>query len=288
MATSTANCPCDNSTLANYKSWAQFISNFFTTAGWTQTSDTGQVVWSSAALPTSIASNYEVWKAADSAASTTPIYVKIEYGATSSVVEIRVTVGTGSNGSGTITGPLIGPIVITNNGTYSNQGGTTIPCYASGNAGEIRVMLWQGNSLVETIFGIERSKDTSGAVTTSYFTFLCANAQGTNSFNQQSIVGSSTTAKETNWMTFCCSTGSGTENFTTTASQPIWPLVGSLGNPMLGFGCACGADVGEGATVTVSIYGTNHTYIATKQNSLGNIGRLNLAGATGAVLMRYE
>lgn len=46
--TSIQNLVVDNSSAANFKSWASAISAFFTTCGWTQTADTGQVKWSAA------------------------------------------------------------------------------------------------------------------------------------------------------------------------------------------------------------------------------------------------
>jgi hypothetical protein len=297
MATATANCPVDNSTTTNYRLWAAFISQSFYNFGWTQTSDSGQCtsgsigslpVWSSVAIPVSIATNYEVWKAADTAASTTPIYVKIEYGATSTTVEIRITVGTGSNGSGTITGPNTGTLIVTNAGTYANNGSTAIPCFASGSAGEIRFLMWQGNASFSTIFGIERSKDTSGNITTTYFTFIFACAAGTVA-SQQSILGALITIKEINWITVTCSSNSNSENFNGgTAANPVFPLVGYVGNPMLGFASACANDVGEGAMVTVTIYSSSHTYIAVKSGSYSAIGKLNTNGVSGAALMRYE
>jgi hypothetical protein len=43
--TSIQNLVADNGSVANFKSWAMAISAFFTTCGWTQTADTGQVNW---------------------------------------------------------------------------------------------------------------------------------------------------------------------------------------------------------------------------------------------------
>jgi hypothetical protein len=286
MSTATSNVVCDNSSLANFKSWAQFISNFFATAGWTQTADTGQVNWGTIASVPSSAYVYEIWKAADSQASTTPIYVRMEYGFSATSPRMQITVGTGSNGSGTITGPTMGVYQIT--GNYANQGGTTYPCYASGDAGEIRFMMWQSNTAVETLFGIERSKDSSGAKTTDYFTLNACNATS-NAFIQQSILGSLVTPRELQWMSFGSSNAIATETFNgTTASNPVFPRIGKQGNPMLGWVTTTAADVAEGASVTVSIYGANHTYIATKVNNINQVGQLVASGNSTAVLMRYE
>jgi hypothetical protein len=286
MATATSNVVSDNSSLANFKSWAQFISNFFTTAGWTQTGDTGQVNWGTIASVPSSAYVYEIWKAADSQASTTPIYVKVEYGFSATAPAIRITVGTGSNGSGTITGPTMGPYQVTPN--FANQGGTTYPCYASGDSGEIRFMMWQSNTAAETLFGIERSKDSTGAKTTDYFTLNACNA-ASSAFIQQTILGSLVTPQELQWMSFGSSNAGSTETFNgTTAANPVFPRIGKQGNPMLGWLTATGADVAEGASVTVSIYAANHTYIATKVSNIAQVGKLVANGNSTAVLMRYE
>jgi hypothetical protein len=286
MATATSNVVCDNSSLANFKSWAQFISNFFTTAGWTQTADSGQVNWGTIASVPSSAYVYEIWKAADSQASTTPIYVKMSYGFSTSSPRAEIQVGTGSDGSGNITGATTGVFQFTPNMT--NQGGTLYPCYASGDAGEIRFMMWQSNATVEVVFGVERSKDSTGAKTTDYFTLLIASSPTAQ--YQQTILGALVSPREFNWITVGTTNASVTENFNgTTAANPVFPLIGKLGNPMLGFCVATGADVAEGASVTVSIYGANHTYIATKNGSIASIGRLATSGSNFmAVLMRYE
>jgi hypothetical protein len=157
-------------------------------------------------------------------------------------------------------------------------------------------MMWQTNSAAEVVFGIERSKDTGGAKTTDYATFLAANAIGLTIWVQQSMyTGSSTpTARELNIMTFVSTTVSPqTEFYSVTgkvAANPIVPLVGFPGNQMLGFCSAAAADVAEsnGTVITVSIYGGNHSYLATKQGNLTNIGKLSLSGQNGALLMRYE
>ena len=78
MSTQQSFLVCDSSTLANFKSWAQTISAFFTTATWTQSADTGQVNWSTiASVPGSGAFVYEIWEPND---GLTTFYVKVEYG----------------------------------------------------------------------------------------------------------------------------------------------------------------------------------------------------------------
>lgn len=294
MATATGNYPADNSSLANFKSWAQAISNAFATFGWTQTADTGQVNWSTIAAVPSSTYVYEIWKAADTQAATMPIYVKMEYGFSSTQVAFRVTVGTASNGSGSITGAVNFSALVfgSNDATVANQGSTPIPCFFSGDAGEFRMMMWQGNLNVASAFGIERSKDNTGAKTTDYFTCLQGQAFGTQR-QQSTLLSLISNALETSIVSVGATTGSGTGSFNgTVAAFPVFPLIGKIGNPMLGWMACVGADVGEGATVTVSsVYGGTHTFIATKvggTNGFGRVGWYISGGIAGALLMRYE
>jgi hypothetical protein len=367
MATYTANCPADNSTLANYVSWSTFMSIAFQTFGWVQTNDTGQVMWSGmnltavsvsgsngiytynsltglalangralnitgmthsanngtfvitsftgttftvvnasavaesgstgvvtkiTSLPSSsYVANYEIWQATDSYASTTPIYIKMSYGYSSSAVAIDINTGTSTNGTGTMTGNSSGGQITTSATNQNNNGGTLIPCYASGNAGEIRFMMWQGATNYCNVFGVERSKDTSGNNTTSYFSLLVGfSPTNNNTWFQQTYYNGLATPREFAWLCFVTTSISPTTgNFNgSTAACPVFPLIGYLGNPMLGFAAACAYDVAEGAQLTISIYGSNHNYIASKVGYLANTGSLYQREESGACLMRYE
>src|ERR1019366_10375320 len=95
----------DNSTLANFKNWATAISAFFITAGWTRTSDTGQVNWSTiATVPGAGSFVYEILQTNDGA---TTYYLKVEYGTHndgSNNPAMRFTGGTSTTGTGSISG----------------------------------------------------------------------------------------------------------------------------------------------------------------------------------------
>src|ERR1039458_1237798 len=119
---------------------------------------------------------YSIWVSQDAASSTQPIYVKMAYGNSTSALHLQVTVGSGSNGTATITNPVSSApwdVVYQN----SNNGATTYPCYFSGDAGEFRMFMWQTVAVANgVIFIIERSKDSSGAKTADYFSALVGNA----------------------------------------------------------------------------------------------------------------
>src|ERR1017187_8520427 len=109
--------------------------------------------------PTVPSSTYvnSIWVAQDAAAGTQPIYVKMAYGNSTSAVNIAITPGSGSNGSGTISNAGANtPWVM--GGTTTNSGATTYPCYFSGDSGSFRMYLWQVTSVNNgLLFGICRS-----------------------------------------------------------------------------------------------------------------------------------
>lgn len=303
MSTATGNYVQDNSSLANFKNWAQAISNAFSGFGWTQTADTGQVNWGSIASVPASTYVYEIWKAADALASSMPIYVKVEYGFSSTSPRIRMTVGTGSNGTGTINGQVCDntPWQIDSTGV-TNQGATTFPCYFSGSAGEFRMMMWAQNtpntstSVTQTFFfAIERAKDASGNDAVGYITVFHADngATASNAANngQQTL---NTTAKGKFdggiiGMALTTSSNSGTANGTT-AAFPVFPIFGLIENPCLGLMTCADADVTDQSSCTVAnMYGSTHTYKAFRgQNFSLVIGSRSSAGASMAILMRYE
>lgn len=235
----------------------------------------------------------QIFVAQDVQAATRPEYVKMFYGNSSTAVNIEVTPGTGSDGAGNISGAFNNaPWTLTSQ--TSNNGATTYPCYFSGDAGEFRMFLWQTTSTtVGTMFGIERSKDSSGNKTTDYFSALWANAS-TNVNNYQSTGASGLSPLlygNQSWPMGGCARITTGNTGAVTAAYPVFPLVPptvELGNPMLGFVAIISGDTADGATITVgSLYAGIHTFIVGKENqfssSSGVLGSLNCCPA-----MRYE
>jgi hypothetical protein len=194
MATSQQFLVCDSSTLANFKQWAQAISAFFATASWTQSTDTGQVNWSTiSSVPGSGAYVYEVWQPND---GLTTFYVKMEYGNLSGTnsPNVRITLSTATNGAGTPTG-FVSAQMLMHNGALTPPSTTVqYECDFSGAAGRIGALLWRnGTNNAPGIFAIERSLNSSGAYTSAYVTVvvggLPANASASwVAFGQQSLV----------------------------------------------------------------------------------------------------
>lgn len=93
---------------AGFRVWGKFLSDSFESGGWLKTADTGQVDWTTVARPAiNTAAGYEIRKS-PTQSGYTDFYLKIEYGSGSNVAypAIWFTVGTGSDGAGTLTGTV--------------------------------------------------------------------------------------------------------------------------------------------------------------------------------------
>jgi hypothetical protein len=299
MATSQQFLVCDSSTLANFKAWAQAISAFFATATWTQSADTGQVNWGTiASVPGTNAYVYEIWQPND---GLTNFYVKIEYGNVSGTncPSLRISMGTSTNGAGTLTGFVLGPVSVNQSAFTPPSTTTQYECDFSGAAGRIGAMMWRnGVNGCQQLFAIERSVNSGGAYTSSHVTlYTCGVAANTiRGFFQGSIVfgvGAAPTALATNsaggWVVRVPSVGA---SLAFNGSIPIdtcAPCVGFIDFPCTVVGAASFSDVAEGVTFAATLYGTSHTFLPSKNSVFTNTTPTNSTNAQpAAVCMRYD
>ncbi len=134
--------------------------------GWAQTSDTGQVSWASfdGVPAANVVLAFEVWRMNDALASTAPVFIKLEYGITTSYTTplVWLTIGTGSDGAGNITGVIFPatPLSRTSDGGY-----VIVPSYVCGGPSWLACSLWPSHGGYAMCFVIERTKDAVGADT---------------------------------------------------------------------------------------------------------------------------
>lgn len=164
MATRSGNVSPSNSSDAYFRAWGKWISDCFSAFGWVQTADTGQANWTTILAPTTTwtSQGYEIWRMADALQATAPVFLKIEYGSagTATYPWIRLTVGTGSDGAGNLTG-----VVFTGTQIYpASQSATAYPSYASGASNRIAVQMTRSSSM-HFLFTVERTHDAAGADT---------------------------------------------------------------------------------------------------------------------------
>ena len=306
MATSNQTLVRDNSTLANFKNWAKAISDFFITAGWTRTSDTGQVNWTSiASVPGSGTYVYEILQTNDGG---TTFYLKVEYGTHgdgSNNPGMRFTGGTSTTRTGNVSGITTGAFKAPDNVGGNGEGASTFNCYFSGDAGRMCIMMWRDvtNPVNAWVMVVQRSINASGAYTNSYFTLATQSYSGNNcGTNQQSVmfgVGAGpqrNTGLRTRLNVLGGSFSSEIFNGSTAVS-PVFPEVGLFDNPMDALMVGCSGDFTEGQIVTIAAgnmpYGTAHTYVCSQRSGTNGYafaccGSDSTENHNQSIMMRYD
>lgn len=168
MTTQTWTTAVAHASDADFRAWGSELSGKLAAAGLVQTADTGQINWLTVTRPsTNTAGGYEIWRFNDSLQGTAPIFIKIEYGTGSNAAypQIWATVGTGSNGAGTLTGTVSARDAVVSN--YASGAGNypSYLCVAAGHFG----LAWKLGAMSSNsgagLFVVVRTHDTAGAPT---------------------------------------------------------------------------------------------------------------------------
>lgn len=93
---------------ADFRLWGGGISAAIAAVGLVKTADTGQIDWATVVNPSTVNQKrgYEIWRFADALQATHPVFIRLDYGSgptASANPQIWYTVGTATNGAGTIT-----------------------------------------------------------------------------------------------------------------------------------------------------------------------------------------
>lgn len=110
MATQSWSTRIRHDSDATFREWGAEFAAKMGAVGLVQTADTGQINWSTVTRPgTNTEGGYEIWRFNDAQQSTAPVFMRIGYGTLSLVTSprLQITVGTGSNGAGVITGTAL-------------------------------------------------------------------------------------------------------------------------------------------------------------------------------------
>jgi hypothetical protein len=182
MTTSAVSAVVAQTTNAQFEAWiSEIITALFTTIGLTQTSDTGQINPGTVAIPAiNTSAGYVIGRFNDSLQSTAPIFFKLEFGAAGATADpmMWLTVGTSSNGSGTIGnggGGAVSTRVALAVGLAPSSTTTALTsryCYVGTSACGCFWMAWKyGGTVLTTLtgamagFAILRTNDGSGNAT---------------------------------------------------------------------------------------------------------------------------
>jgi hypothetical protein len=283
MATSgPTNVPQYLATDADFRTFVQATAAKLTACGLVQTADTGQIDPTAVLKPTAVntAAGYQIWRFDDALQATRPIFVKLEYGVGAAVdrPSLWLTVGSGSNGSGTLTGVTSARTQLA--WANSAASGALAPAYASGAAGA------GGNGRAWfTLAGLEeagsrnawaliaRTLDAGGTPTGDGVVVVLANAS---TATQAVLIPGDGSAVRSLLLT-------GAFGF---ARQPdsmgkavvgtdvgVDPFVFFYGKPLYGLGVALlGGSVGSLGIFTATVLGAQHTFIVMSAASAPFVG----------------
>lgn len=142
--------------------------------GWVQAADSGQAnpaaLVRNATQQTSV--GFRIYRMADALQATSPVFLKLEWGTGGSANTFQnwITIGTGTNGSGTITG-----IKFARTATKTNSAASAAiqNCVFSGDTNRLIIVMFYTISTTGQMISIEREKSALGAdvVTGLYVTY---------------------------------------------------------------------------------------------------------------------
>lgn len=145
------------------------VSTALAAIGMVKTADTGQINWATVTRPVAIntQAGYEIWRFNDTLQATAPLFLRIDYGVSGNVAWIShwITVGKGSNGSGTITSPLLASTQVAH---VASPGVGAFTWYLSSADGATLVLLVAPASSTpgsRSAIVVERSRNPAGAAT---------------------------------------------------------------------------------------------------------------------------
>lgn len=175
MATANPNIVIDQTTDAGFRAWATEHRDLLLTGGaLVQTADSGQFDFATATRPSANTDAAPLLlRFADSLQTTAPYCLAVYYGsgAANTTPRVRIALGTGTNGAGTLTGVVYGPVSVSHTGASVS---TTIAyeSAACGLPGSIWVAFGLGNNLgagsqpvVRSFLGVHRIRVHAGAQT---------------------------------------------------------------------------------------------------------------------------
>lgn len=261
---------------AKFRAWGLACSTALAAAGFVQTADTGQINWVTVLKPvaTNTKAGYEIWRFNDTLQATAPIFIRVDYGSSGTASGngpgTWLTVGTSTNGAGTITGVNIGTpgtgiqatnVVDTVNNpamtylfSHSAANGFGLMCFGLGTSAG------PGNSTPGT-WAIERTKDANGNPTGAgmslHFTY-----NSTTGFRQRSINFSTATAYNADVPVRCGFLTTSSTSLATVNVIPLYPHYVAAGDVYrlsgsLGF---TSGDIPLGTTFTTTILGVSRMF----------------------------
>jgi len=296
MATSNALLNQTLGTAAYMQAWVAWWVSLLTAGGWVQTGDTGQTASGSfggSSIATS--AGYQVWRMADTLQATVPIFVKIEWGggATTNAGGMWFTIGKATDGAGNITGANL---------IFARQYvqgyaalGANAPNYGSAGNNRFAVLNFYCASngaanQADILVTLERTKDGSGADTGDglLFMFICPGIGMAHAYIPYTGLARGVLAMLplAIFPTGATTMSDGVGNLLV---HPVW-YFGQYGAPTCGNNILAYyfTDLPALNTFSVSVRGSNKTYITTSMWNQSGYGLGSWASNNACQMMLYE
>jgi len=186
MATASTTTVIDHTSDAGFRTWAAEQIAQITAAGLTATADTGQINTTTATRPgTNTNGGYSIFRFNDTLHATVPIFIRFDWGTGSAATtpRILVTTGSGSNGSGTITGAYHLPRLL-NCGVHASTITSYVSRWVYNSTLGFFGMAWKLSSIntdsIQALCFIGRTSDSNGDPTGTGVYFVSTSNDGTN------------------------------------------------------------------------------------------------------------
>lgn len=182
MTTSAPTITFDNTSSATFRAWGLAISTALQAVGLTKTADTGQIDFTTVALPGILtAAGYEIYRLTDSLNATKPVYMKIEYGTNNpaTLPQVWITFSNATNGAGTMIGLLTG----SRKQHYGAGSTTPQQCYFASDGSFLTMLLAPAlhtsnpSAYFMMVVLFDRSRDAAGAITSDGFHYFSTQSQ---------------------------------------------------------------------------------------------------------------
>lgn len=291
----TVNITLSNGSNALFQAWAQEIDASILAAGWVDNGDTGSVNLATMTVPAqNTAAGFRIYKMQDSlhTGGSSPCYMKIEYGTGAGFAGtpgLWITIGTGTNGAGTLTGNTSTRVGWDSQGNGLTGGSA---CYSSGSTSRFSLFIGTlgaiGASSPCMFWHVSRIKDASGVNLADGFILVISIRTSSNVMSSriQFVAGVTSPFSTTTMQSdYIYSLYPKTGNSFSARGLGLWgivPVVGKAYPTSYDMGVYISGDIFAGANVTFTVAGASYTWKA-----LG-VAISTTATNTPQIFMRWE
>lgn len=277
---------------ALFRAWVTAVDDAIRDMGLVLTADTGQIDLATVTVPaTSTYAGFRMYRLDDALQSTAPVFLRVEFGRGGGTTrsKIGLTVGSGTNGAGTLTGQTHTRRDLDHSGNPTT--GVARSQYTSGSTARVQQIMGvdpaSENSGDRIFWGLERTKDATGADTDEGVLLYGTPGTSTPFFQFVPFPTGTVPDRETRFPALISGVQTSGVIGDDVGVSPIHPIYGAILNPLLGCIAYYKVDIARLSEVEVEMYGDPHNYLALGGDVQGqNVTQIALAGA--GLLMRWE